>query len=311
METRVFKKTGDAIFFISLRYYCCLYCFLLHGKHNFRLLYFLFPHHNDGFYFIGFSRINSDYDRKCRNLHMASSTKGGLKLSRSCFSIKNCFLAFDCLYKQFMEQNYEGLSEQYFALADFLDQHEAELLLAFSDNPTIPRVARQTAWSIAHEIPYYYGWIVDSSEAGRDSLMAENIEFLSEELYPDKKIVVWAHNAHIRHSSESQPRHPMGTWFVARYRPELYTVGLYAYVLTSGQDTLDIHIAGREDSMEGTLRRVGIPYLFVDMLGQSSSEGNSWMFETMPVRYLDYYEDVVPRDHYDAILNIDHVHPAN
>jgi hypothetical protein len=35
------------------------------------------------------------------------------------------------------------------------------------------------------------------------------------------------------------------------------------------------------------------------------------MFETMPMRFLDEYEHVVPRDHYDAILYVDHVHPAN
>jgi erythromycin esterase len=214
-------------------------------------------------------------------------------------------------WDSFMEQNYERLSQQYFVLVDFLDQHEAELQLAFSDNPTIPRVARQTAWSVAHELLYYNGWIVSASDSGRDSLMAENIEFLEKELYPDKKIIVWAHNGHIRHSRESQPRHPMGTWLLARYRPELYTVGLYAYELPSGHDSLDGWPATLEASMEGILHRVGIPYLFVDMLSQSQSEGNSWMFETMPVRFTVTYEHIVPRDHYDAILYIDQVHRSN
>ncbi|WP_127488977.1 erythromycin esterase family protein [Paenibacillus ehimensis] len=35
----------------------------------------------------------------------------------------------------------------------------------------------------------------------RDKMMAENLKFLSEEIYPDKKFIIWAHNMHIRKKS--------------------------------------------------------------------------------------------------------------
>ena len=63
----------------------------------------------------------------------------------------------------------------------------------------------------------------------RDSAMADNLTFLARELYPDKKIIVWAANLHVRHANADTTWvfPTMGTWLSERFRDELYTIGLY------------------------------------------------------------------------------------
>jgi erythromycin esterase-like protein len=64
--------------------------------------------------------------------------------------------------------------------------------------------------------------------------MAWNVEQIVEHLYPDEKVIVWAHNDHVRHDHaavrpESGPPRGvgMGMPLRERYGSGLYTIGLY------------------------------------------------------------------------------------
>ncbi|WP_042222310.1 erythromycin esterase family protein [Oceanobacillus manasiensis] len=47
----------------------------------------------------------------------------------------------------------------------------------------------------------------------RDYLMARNLEYLAEELYPNEKIIIWAHNLHIKKLSSSSLLSPYKSMF--------------------------------------------------------------------------------------------------
>ena len=62
--------------------------------------------------------------------------------------------------------------------------------------------------------------------AARDSLMAENIIWLSEKIYRDQKIIIVGHNYHISKYNEKEA--VMGRFLNKRYPNEMYSIGVYA-----------------------------------------------------------------------------------
>jgi len=75
------------------------------------------------------------------------------------------------------------------------------------------------------------------SGTARDSGMARNVTFLRETLYPTKKMIVWAHNYHVRYDNanttapfQANPSwRTMGAWIADRHRAETYSIGLFMY----------------------------------------------------------------------------------
>ena len=114
--------------------------------------------------------------------------------------------------------------------------------------------------------------------------MANNLTFLANDLYRGHKIMVWAHNFHIRHdNTATTSRQPtMGQWIRERFRDELYTIGLYMDRGTAAQNNRVVYPInpGPIDSMEWVMANAGSPTLFIDFLHQQRNDGNRWMFES-------------------------------
>ncbi len=67
-----------------------------------------------------------------------------------------------------------------------------------------------------------------------------------------------------------------------------------------------------KDSLEAICYQARCKYLFVDMLFQKESEGNSWMFTTIEAKSWGLYSHfMVFRDQYDGILFIHTVNPPD
>ncbi|MCP4437346.1 MAG: erythromycin esterase family protein [Aureispira sp.] len=58
----------------------------------------------------------------------------------------------------------------------------------------------------------------------RDSMMAENVDWLLKERYPDKKIIVWAHNAHIGKNITYPEYGRMGHFIQQKWAKESYVM---------------------------------------------------------------------------------------
>ncbi len=73
-------------------------------------------------------------------------------------------------------------------------------------------------------------WVTNSQ---RDSLMAANLTFLIDSVYTDEKIIVWAHNAHIKKSTETPskkaaPLNSISFYLPERIKNEIFTIALFA-----------------------------------------------------------------------------------
>ena len=181
------------------------------------------------------------------------------------------------------------------------------------DDPAVARqlVRSTAAWERMRIDPRGPG-------AVRDSAMAENLEFLLTARYPGKKFIVWAHNAHIRHTrgayTDSTPQQPrqMGSWVARRRRAELYTIGLYMYrgSATANDRSPYPILPSRPGSLESILHQAPWRYAFVDFSTATRERGSEWIWSTLDALELGRYRDrVVPRTAYDAVLMIETAHP--
>lgn len=64
----------------------------------------------------------------------------------------------------------------------------------------------------------------------RDVIMFENLKYLIDEVYPDKKFVIWGHNGHVNKIAANQLSTKwMGNYLNETYGSEFYSMGIFAY----------------------------------------------------------------------------------
>jgi erythromycin esterase len=216
-------------------------------------------------------------------------------------------------------QHEVALVEFYTRLETFLREHRTGLADAFPGDLS-PIVAERAAWSSIRFVQQLAASgtrppsAVNEGVNVRDRGMADNLTFLLRDMYPDRKVIVWAHNFHIRHSNAAtaSPYRTMGGWLAERFRPELYTIGLYMNRGSAALNNRSIHAINPapDRSMEWVLAGAGPSQLFVDFLHQSPVNGNQWMFQQVGTREWGTERlAMVPRDQYDGVLFVDLVSP--
>ena len=208
----------------------------------------------------------------------------------------------------------------------WFDQHLQTLINHYPQSPLLPRILRQTAWSMGpyidcllakHNLTEYYNL--------RDQGMAKNVEVLLNDFYKGKKIMIWAHNGHIQHhNSVIQGGGPiaaannMGYWLSQWFDQEIYTVGLFMYEGQAASAGRQVHDLGeyQSNSLEAILAQTNSEYCFVNLLDRINIPGNSWMFEYIISREWEDAgqredETIIPKDQFNGILFIRNVHPPD
>jgi erythromycin esterase len=220
--------------------------------------------------------------------------------------------------RQYAKANEARLSAFYGGLEQFFRDNRTGLAATFGD--WLPRIAERAAWSMLRyeeQLRAHLDRPTDTGDQGggaiRDLGMANNLTFLANELYPGRKILVWAHNFHIRHdnSATTSGQKTMGRWIRERFRPELYTIGLYMNSGLAAYNDRQLYriFAGAPDLMEWVMNGAGSRTLFMDFLHQGQVEGNGWMFQpTFQRDWGTVLFQMVPRDQYDGVVFVDDVH---
>lgn len=144
------------------------------------------------------------------------------------------------------------------------------------------------------------------------------MEFLKNKAYPDEKIMLWAHNLHIRHHNEEinlddyQRIKSMGGWLFETYSNELYTVGFYMFRGQGAYNNGEVYEVESHApySLESVLSSTDYKVSFTDLKFQRKSKRNSWMSTEIPAKAWGLQElELVPEDQYSAIVFIDSVSP--
>jgi erythromycin esterase len=211
-----------------------------------------------------------------------------------------------------------NLTAEYQTLTAFIDAHMTQIAAAYPDRPLFPLVMRQMAWGMNAYVTTLYdvqlNQYVPASDA-RDAAMATNLEIVADQMYPDEKIMVWAHNAHIAHDAAVVTQwgwKNMGNWIFNKYGSSVYTLGLFMYQGSAAEDGGTVYSIPPAPalSLEGQLYTSGYSTVFLDFSQATPQSGNEWLFEPYPAR--DWGVDpmtIIPKDQFDGVLMVDTVNP--
>jgi erythromycin esterase len=167
----------------------------------------------------------------------------------------------------------------------------------------------------------------------RDALMAGNLRWLVDQAYPGRKVIVWAHNAHLMKAhfaadwrsvhAKPQPNGmtPTGALLTEWLGDRVYAIAVTTYegeeLWTNGQRRGPIAPAA-EGSLESRLHRLGKPLLFLD-LRSARRENGSPARTPQSLRVSGYGPPTGPYGNdrvpdltraFDAIFYVDRMTPA-
>ncbi|MHA4811683.1 erythromycin esterase family protein [Flavitalea flava] len=154
----------------------------------------------------------------------------------------------------------------------------------------LPGFWYEVVCSIESQSTRYWQMVKGNEVSVRDLQMAKNLEWLAEKAYPGKKIIAWAHNAHISKGLESfQPDKdssspadenlfvPMGSSIHRYFGTKAYCIGFSGAAgsyMDYGNSNI-LSVAPRTpESIEGLLAARGLPYAFVDYRSLSGGMSN-------------------------------------
>lgn len=154
----------------------------------------------------------------------------------------------------------------------------------------------------------------------RDLNMAKVFTSVKTDLFPDDKIVIWAHNRHIANEQSETllengnfgfPDVPMGFHLKQTYGDDLFTIGLYMLrgeVTDNSRRSIAV-ITPRNNSLEAIAHAPRLAALYIDTRKtQSRESGNDFIFERISAYYWggsygNY--SMIPSDQFDGIIVID------
>lgn len=141
----------------------------------------------------------------------------------------------------------------------------------------------------------------------RDSVMAENYLILTRNLFPNEKVIVWGHNAHLsKKSMDNQYPKSMGEFLSQKI--QFNAIGLYAYSGTYGYGFEYENKAIKKPTkkyLEYYLHKNDFEIAYVDF---RTIPVNSWLhksFKTLDTRH--GVMSIIPGSFFDAVIFFHHV----
>lgn len=215
-------------------------------------------------------------------------------------------------------------------LAAFLRDNQSELSRTAGARRTgfMRRVVESLGARAANLYERFGADVTPSTDGGlaeqnrRDACNAENLRWLIEQGYPRRKIIIWAHNAHVMNAYYEAPdwktirlgpapntMKPHGVFLADWFGRELYTIGFTAYDGEDGWKGLQASPipAARAGSIEGRLNSLGYAYAFVDLHGAGHQLRGP---QTMRAPKYDEVEVADPPRLYDGLFFIAHMQRA-
>jgi erythromycin esterase len=150
----------------------------------------------------------------------------------------------------------------------------------------------------------------------RDACNAENLRWLIEHGYPGRKVIIWAHNAHVMNAYYEAPTwktirldaapntmKPHGVFLADWLGRDLYTIGFTAHEGEDGWKGLGASPipAAREGSIESELQKLGHAFAFLDL---EKARGPLRRAQTMRVPKYDEVEISDPTRPYSGLFFI-------
>ncbi|MGK9185710.1 erythromycin esterase family protein [Priestia filamentosa] len=147
----------------------------------------------------------------------------------------------------------------------------------------------------------------------RETMMKENLEWICNELYPNEKIIIWAHNLHIFKNYKTFTRfEPLGSLVSDKIKDQSYYLGLFMYQGETLTDTGQPYKISKppKKSLEDYMHQVQSPTLFTDFLQLEKNTLNKWIFnKTIFLESGTMQTLFRPREQLDGALFIESISP--
>jgi erythromycin esterase len=196
---------------------------------------------------------------------------------------------------------------------DFLENNEARVKQDFPSKPLLVPFLRRT---LENHLEY---WALDYRAIQqrqqivlRDRIMAENLMWLADVAYPDKKIIYWAHNGHIGTEIVStdffgNPVKMQGNYISERFGKEVYNIGIYAVGGELYRHWMRDVQSFKDDSAGGIgyrFNRLDKEINFLELRGQKPGKDNRWLFRPIPAFELENGGKIqlTPSKRFDAMI---------
>lgn len=161
--------------------------------------------------------------------------------------------------------------------------------------------------SIESQAMRYWG---DIEDMDRDRQMADNMSWLLNYPFKDKKVIIWAHNFHIARGLD--PVRPMGHYLKNEFKDEMYAIGF------TGYDGLFVDFATNKESkivkpdtksIEQSIRNTNWKYAILDFT--RPTENGSWLKQPQKGRLFNFNEQMVIYPNiYDGLFYIQTTTPT-
>ncbi|MDN5202278.1 erythromycin esterase family protein [Fulvivirgaceae bacterium BMA10] len=140
--------------------------------------------------------------------------------------------------------------------------------------------------SIESQAKRYWG---DIQDMDRDRQMADNMSWLLNNPFKDKKVIIWAHNFHIARGLGFIL--PMGHFLKEEFKDDMYALGFTGYDgsfinFITGNESQISKPSG--DSIEQAIKNTGWQYAMVDFINITKKD--AWLKQPQKGRLLNFQE---------------------
>ncbi|NRB49818.1 MAG: erythromycin esterase family protein [Saprospiraceae bacterium] len=214
-----------------------------------------------------------------------------------------------------LEDKYVHLSKLYRDLANLLVENETVV-----KNKVGEKVAALMTRTLSNRQAYldYFMDFKRSNDyrarwTARDSLMADNALWLINNLYPDKKVIINAHNFHISKYNEKELT--MGEVLAEELGEQVYAIGVFggkgSYANNGRKPELMTLTKAKHDIQQIVLKE---PYeVSIFPIPTSPETSQNWLYEPILVNHsfinLDNDRELIPAKAFDAIIGIKGISP--
>lgn len=209
----------------------------------------------------------------------------------------------------------------YTAIRTFLQEHKSEIKKSYPDHPQLIPILLQSLDSFEAYWDFsFHDLSIFKNSNIRDELMAKNLIWLAEHVYPHKKIILWAHNGHVQKGEASwtnpdgvKPR-LQGELLDKYFGNENYVIGIFSIRGETYQHWTQSYISFDHRDKDHLAE-----YKFKDLAGQihylplsqiSKTKANKWLFKPITVYQVETGGEfqVDPWvELYDAVIVLDKV----
>lgn len=147
----------------------------------------------------------------------------------------------------------------------------------------------------------------------RDQIMAANLEWICSELYPNEKIIIWAHNAHIyKNYQTSNNYRPMGSLISKTLMDDSYYLGLFMYEGEAHLLNRTVYRIGPppKRSLEDYMNHTESSVSFLDFSNVTEQTYNKWIFEkTRILEHGTVRKFIIPAEQLSGVFFVKKVSP--